>query len=226
MEKLLNIAKERRATKVYNGELIPTGDLHYIFEVTNTAPTSMGLEAWRVLSIRDRELKKELEPFFGYNAKKMEDASDIVLFISKKAEAFYDTPWAKTRVLAILKKIDQTYGTNKVNKAEKINNLMETLKSHDYGNNNSNHTEWAKRQPYIAIAYMMLAAKELDIDSTPIEGFSAENLNKFLLVKKLMRDDENVAIIVFLGYSASIENHPFQGIKQTRIPVVEKFTIK
>ncbi len=226
MEKLLDIAKERRATKVYNGTLIPIGDLHYIFEVTNTAPTSLGLEAWRVLSIRDKKLKKQLEPFFGFNGKPMDKASDVVLFISKKAEAYYDTPWVKGRVLALLTKLDQTFGTNQANDPEKINTLMETMKHHDFGNNDLNHTEWSKRQPYIAISYMMLAAKELDIDSTPIEGFNGENLNQFLLQNRLMKDDENVAIVVFLGYSAPIEERPFTGNKQTRIPVEDKFTIK
>ncbi len=226
MEKLLDIAKERRATKVYNGKLISSEDLQYIFEVTNTAPTSMGAEAWRVLNIRDKVLKTKLEPFFLFNASCMATASDVAIFITKKSEAFYDTPWIKTRILNLLQEVDQTFGTNKVNDPEEIYKLMEFYKTHDSGDNGRNHTEWSKRQSYIALGYMMLAAKELGIDSTPVEGFVGADLNDFLLANKLMEDNENVSVIALLGYSASIEKHPFLGIKQTRIPVSEKFIIK
>lgn len=43
--------------------------------------------------------------------------------------------------------------------------------------------DWAAKQTYIALANMMTAAALVGIDSTPMEGFQKENVEKLLSEK-------------------------------------------
>lgn len=221
---LLKIAKERRATKNYNPDkLIDLKTLNYIFEVTNTAPTSIGLEQWRVLDIRDKKVKEELLPFINEgNRKRFLDSSDAVFFITKKESWFNkDNKVLEARLKRNLKGAEETF--NKTFTEEEIKSTIDYIVKGDHANNNHDFDEWSKRQAYIASAYTMLAAIEKGVKSTPVEGFQMK-LNDLLREKKLMDNDEALSVIVLLGYIDGVQ-YPYIGHHQRREEVKDKFKI-
>lgn len=63
--------------------------------------------------------------------------------------------------------------------------------------------DWASKQTYIALANMMTAAALVGIDSTPMEGFQKENVEKLLSEKGLINLDEyRVSVMAAFGYRA------------------------
>lgn len=221
---LLNIAKQRKATKSYNiNKKISKKDLQYIFEVTNTAPTSMGLEHWRVISLRDNKIKKHLAIHFGKNKDKFLESSDALIFVTKTKEWFkLGNPEIQRKVKRTFKSISDEYGTETSN--SQIEEFEKYIVTADHGNNNNDLTEWSKRQAYIASSFTMLAAMEKEINSTPVEGFT-KDLNDGLKTLKLISDKEVVSIVILLGYIDGVE-HPTHGPKQLRDDVSKKFIIK
>ena len=63
--------------------------------------------------------------------------------------------------------------------------------------------DWAAKQTYIALANMMTAAALIGVDSTPIEGFQKENVEKLLSGKGFINLDEyRVSVMAAFGYRA------------------------
>ena len=63
--------------------------------------------------------------------------------------------------------------------------------------------DWAAKQTYIALANMMTAAALVGIDSTPMEGFQKENVEKLLSEKGLINLDKyRVSVMAAFGYRA------------------------
>ncbi|BDU67618.1 MAG: NAD(P)H-dependent oxidoreductase [Candidatus Tyloplasma litorale] len=225
-EKLYTIAKKRRAIKIYDETKdISTDDLYKIFKFTNSSPSSMGIEAWRVLNIKRGNLKKEISNVFeSYNIQRVDQASVISIFIVKKEEWFNPNnsilfERLKRKLNVIQPKIDE----NKIK--EMVLNSLKHIQETYVENNKIDATEWAKKQSYIAMGYMMLAAQSLNISTTPIEGFKEELLNEFLLNKNLIDENETTSVAVAMGYSDSEKNEPIIGKEQIRIDVDDQFKI-
>ncbi len=221
---LLEISKKRKATKAYNSKKISKKDLNYIFEVTNTSPTSMGLEAWRVISLRDNDIKEKLKENFVFNGDRFMQSSDAILFITKTKEWFFkkENNDLKNRIKRNLeassKELNLEEPTN-----EKINEMLDFISKSDHGNNGKDLTEWSKRQAYIASSFTMLAAIEKGINSTPLEGFNFDT-NKKLKELNLIDEDETLSIVILLGYIDGVKN-PTYGKVQLRENVESKFKI-
>lgn len=61
--------------------------------------------------------------------------------------------------------------------------------------------DWAAKQTYIALANMMTAAALIGVDSTPMEGFKKENVEKLLSGKGFINLDEyRVSVMAAFGY--------------------------
>lgn len=218
MENLLTLSRNRFATKEYNNQKITKKDLNYLFEVTNNAPTSLGIENWRMINLSTKKIKNEVVMFFQMNKTRFLESSNTILFVVKTVDAFnYDNPWLKDRAKSILLKPDQTFGTNKAN------DPTENQKMLDYIINQKPTTEWSIRQAYIALGFLLLAATELKINSTPAEGFDQE-LTTYLFNKGYIAADEMVCVACLLGYAEG-RKHPMYGLKTNRrIPFQKKVT--
>ncbi len=220
-KKLLKIASLRRATKSYNEQKINPEQLQYIFEVTNTAPTSIGLEQWRVVNLENQQLKAKLQPHTMMNQKRWMEASNAFIYVTK-TEAFFKNN--KEVLIEKMKRYSQAVADefNTPLNMEEVKKTVQYIQTADHGNNGHNFTEWSKRQAYIASAYTMLAATEQGLGSTPMEGFDG-NFIKTLHQENIIEQDETVSLVVLLGDTSGVE-HPHYGNKQLRTPIKNKFT--
>lgn len=66
--------------------------------------------------------------------------------------------------------------------------------------------QWAARQAYIALGFVLLAAAGRRIDSCPIEGFSISKLSQVLSQHQLIDPDlEKPVVMLALGYRSQRE---------------------
>jgi nitroreductase len=153
-----------------NGEEISNEKSEIILEAIRLAPTSMGLQPFKVLVIKDKEIRERMKQAC-YNQPQITESAFILVFAvwkdnyEQKATDYIELI-AKTRNQSI-ESID---GFKK--------NLLNAIKSND-------PISWAARQAYIAFGFGLATAAMLKIDTTPMEGFMPDELDKVLELDKL-----------------------------------------
>jgi nitroreductase / dihydropteridine reductase len=182
---LLNWLNWRYATKSYNGEIVPTDKLDYILEAARLAPTSSGLQAFKIFVISNKELKEKMQPI-AMNQVQVVESSHVLVFAS----------WDKYDD----ERIDDTFvkmTTARGFPTDKANEYKTMLKGHWAAKGEAWQANHTARQTYIAAAMAMVAAAELKIDATPMEGFDNDALDAML---NLNEQGLKSQVIVTLGY--------------------------
>lgn len=171
--KLLEDLSWRYATKKMNGQKVAQEKIDYILEAIRLAPTSSGLQPFKVIQITDPQLKAKIQPI-AFGQSQIVDSSHLLVF------AAYDK-YTKER-------FDQTFqqqerernlapGTLDDYKNTLINNFSKLTTEQQF--------EHAARQAYIAFGIAIAAAAEQRVDATPMEGFNAQQLDELLDLPKL-----------------------------------------
>ena len=176
----------RYATKKFNSKKkVAPSDLELIKEAVRLAPSSYGLQLFKVIIIENQELKNKLIDS-SYNQNQIIDCSHLFVFCNY------------TKVLE--KDIDLFISTkSKVNK-HPINELQgygSFLKNNLLKKEPKETSIWTTNQVYIALAHLMTACATLQIDSCPIEGFKADDYNAIL---DLNNRHMNAAVVAAVGY--------------------------
>ena len=179
----------RYATKKFNSKKkVAPSDLELIKEAVRLAPSSYGLQLFKVIIIENQELKNKLIDS-SYNQNQIIDCSHLFVFCNY------------TKVLE--KDIDLFISTkSKVNK-HPINELQgygSFLKNNLLKKEPKETSIWTTNQVYIALAHLMTACATLQIDSCPIEGFKADDYNTIL---DLNNRHMNAAVIAAVGYRSN-----------------------
>ena len=79
---------------------------------------------------------------------------------------------------------------------------------------------WAAKQAYIALGTALIAAAELKVDATPIEGFNASIIDAVLGLKE---KGLHSTVILALGYRDSEKDY-MAATKKVRLPIDEMIT--
>jgi len=209
-------AIKRRAIKNYNGKKIPKETLIEILEVTNLAPTSIGLEHIDFVAINKDEYIKELKEIF-HNQNQMDGLSSIIIYVARINDSFKkNSEWLNDSIIAHVK--NKKYISSKFE-----DKSIEDLKNIIFSHNIEDLNLWSEKQAYIASAYTMLSAMENGVDSTPVEGFDYQKLNNWLRQKNIISNNQWATLAVFLGYIDGVEK-PYSGPSH-RKPLEKKLTI-
>tara|TARA_B100000424_G_scaffold224855_1_gene184859 strand:+ start:66 stop:695 length:630 start_codon:yes stop_codon:yes gene_type:complete len=179
----------RYATKRFNPKKrIASSDLELIKEAVRLAPSSYGLQLFKVLIIEDTSLKKKLLKA-SFNQHQVVDCSHLFVFCNY------------TKVFE--NDIDLYINTkSKVNK-HPLNELQgygSFLKNNLLKKESTETSIWTTNQVYIALAHLMTACATLQIDSCPIEGFNVDQYNTILNLKERHM---NTAVIAAVGYRSN-----------------------
>lgn len=178
-EKAMNF---RHACKLFdeNKKILQT-DLDFILEAGRMSPSSIGLEQWRFLIVRDEKLKTAIREV-AWDQPQITTCSELVVILYKK-QMRSNTPYIKSQY----KKV---FGTDEIGGWYKgfIDPMSdEALEC------------WAIEQCHIAAANMMTAAAYIGIDSCPIGGYDKAALENRLPIDKGLY---GVALMVPFGYRA------------------------
>jgi nitroreductase/dihydropteridine reductase len=207
---LINSLKWRYATKRYNPtKKVSQEDLDKIIEAARLAPTSSGLQQFRVIIIKNQELKEKIVPI-AWGQQIMSECSHILVFAA----------WDRYTEERIDEMYDFTTEERSLPKG-RFSAYTDKLKSEYLPQTAEENFIHTAKQSYIGLGLAIAQAASLNIDSTPVEGFSADALEDLLDLKaKGLRS----VTILTLGYRDS-ENDWLAHLKKVRIPT-EEFVIK
>jgi len=196
--------KWRYAVKKYSGQKVEQEKVDKIAEAINLSASSGGLQPYRVFIIENKETQKYLREG-SFNAQ-IEEASHLLVFAS-------------------FEKITKQHIDDYLNLIANVRNMpvsalevfRTTLEGWFVDKSKEENSIWAAKQAYIGLGTALVAAAELRVDSTPMEGF---NPAKFDEVLKLKEKGMTSVVVLSLGYRDS-GNDWLESLKKVRLPINE-----
>ena len=208
---LLEDLNWRHAVKAYDPtKKVSQENLNKILEAARLAPTSSGLQPFRIVVVENQELKNKMVNG-ALNPEVMKDCSHVLVFAAwdqysdEKIDKVYDH---HTEVRDLPKGRFDSYTT-----------MLKKL----YGEQTpEEHFAHTARQSYISLALAMAQAAELRIDCTPAEGFSNDVVDEILDLRK---QGLRSVTLLYVGYRDA-DSDWMSTMKKVRIPMEEFVIIK
>lgn len=199
---LLKDLNWRYATKKMNGTTVPKEKLDYILEAARMAPSSSGLQPYKILVISDPLLLEKIK-VIAYNQPQISDCSHLLVFVA------WDE-YTEERVTEVFNSTmdERSLPHQTMDEYKKI--LLNLYASLDK-NWEAHH---AAKQSYISFALAIAAAAEQKVDATPIEGFLSEKLDDLL---KITGSGFKSTVLLPLGYRDT-EGDWLVNMKKYRTP--------
>jgi nitroreductase len=197
---LLQHLNWRYAAKRMNGKKVEENKINNILEATRLAASSMGLQPYSILVIKDEALLKKIHES-ACKQPQIIECSHLLVFAawSNLTEKHFDD---------YITDITEQRGVTKESLAPFKANYMNGMMTRSAEKN----FEWAARQTYIALGFALVAAAAEGVDSTPMEGFNAPALDELLKLKE--RGLQSVSLLP-LGYRDA-ENDYLVNAKKVR----------
>ena len=150
-----NALNWRYATKLFNvDKKVSDKDLGTLLESIRLAPSSHGLQPWKIIVVTDKETREKLKKA-SWNQSQVTDASHLIVFAARKNINDEDIKGHKQMIL----------GSVKSRSPEAIE-------------------AWNARQVYIALGFLLETAAFLKIDTCPMEGFDPVQFDEILGLTK------------------------------------------
>lgn len=183
---LLNRLQWRYATKKMDpSRVVSQEKIDRIIEAARLAPTSSGLQPYEIIAVSNLEIRKEIQAI-AWNQGQVTDSTQLLVFAA----------WDNYTVERINSMFDLTNEIRgfKNEGWEKYRNFILGIYPQRDAQVNFEH---AARQAYIGLSASVIAAAHEEVDSTPMEGFDPDALDKILNLRE--RGLRSVAILP-LGY--------------------------
>ena len=200
----------RHAVKAYDStKKVSQDKIDKIVEAARLAPTSSGLQPFKVLVVENQDLKERLVEG-ALNPECMRDCSHVIVF------AAWDT-YTEERIDKVYDFTTDERGLPR----GRFGSYTDKLKSiylNQPAEANFAHTA---RQTYIALGLALAQAAELKVDTTPAEGFDNSDVDDVLELSKYGLKSVS---LMYVGYADS-QNDWIAQMKKVRIPK-EEFVIE
>ncbi|SFB73583.1 Nitroreductase [Flexibacter flexilis DSM 6793] len=166
---LLENLKWRYATKKFDAtKKVSEDDVNKIVEAARLAPTSSGLQQFRVIVVTNQELKEKIVPI-AWGQQIVADCSHLLVFAA----------WDKYTA----ERIDDVFNATVAERQipyEQVAAYVERLKSIYLNQSAEENFVHTARQAYIGFGLSIAQAAELKVDATPMEGFTSTDLDALL----------------------------------------------
>lgn len=189
--------KEFDATKKISQE-----DMDTILESARLAPSSIGLEPWKFIVVINEELRAKIRTV-GYDQSKITEASHLVVIARRTDVDVLPTGAAKAQE----KSLEDLEG---------LKGMAEGGLAAKKATNSSD--AWMMSQTYIALGMMVESAALLGIDSCPMEGFDAGEVDTLL---GLEEQGLTTTSMLAVGYRG---DDPYAKLPKTRRTADEVIT--
>lgn len=197
--------KWRYAVKKFDTRRKLTNDqLAYLLEAINLAPTSYGLQPFKVLLVEDKAIREKLKAQ-AWGQGQVTDASQLIIFAAQ-------TKLSAKDVDAFVANISKTRNIPVEGLAEYEGMMKNTIQSRTP----EQLTQWAARQAYIALGFLLSAAASANIDACPMEGFSNEAFDDLLGLK-----EKGLTSVVMATVGYRSEDDGYQNLAKVRKPLEE-----
>jgi nitroreductase len=199
----------RYATKQYNADKkVADRDIDTILEATRLAPSSYGLQPYKMIVVTNPEIREKLKEA-AYGQPQLTDATAIVIFA-------VDTVIDEARVDAYMKQVSDTRGVAVEDLAGFKGMVMGAITPMSM----EARSEWAARQAYLGLGVLLETAAMMEIDTTPMEGFAPSKFDEILgLAAKGLK----TVVVAAIGYRN--ESDSYIAMKKVR-PSKEEMIIE
>ncbi|AEA45490.1 NAD(P)H-dependent oxidoreductase [Fluviicola taffensis] len=200
---LIDTLNWRYAVKRMTSEKVSDEKVQEILEAINLTATSAGLQPYRVISISNPEIKQKLQAA-SFNPQ-ISESSHLLIFaaythVSQAHIDEYISLVARTRNIP-----EENLADFKGKLSGFINMPEDFIKT------------WTAKQTYIALGTGIIAAANLKVDSTPMEGFDNAAFDEILGLKE--KGLQSVVALA-LGYRDEAAD-VLAYAKKVRIPLEE-----
>ena len=189
-EVLLQQLNWRYAVKKFDPtRKISAEDWHALEEVLILTPTSYNLQPYKFVVVTNQEIKERLLPY-AWNQKQVVDCSHLVVIAGKTNLTGADVENYLQRVVDV-RNVTRESQDDYARVLHEFTSKLET---------NDKTFEWAARQVYLALGFLLTASALRGIDTCPMEGFVSSGVNEILQL-----DAQKLSAVVLcpLGYRAA-----------------------
>lgn len=189
MSDVLSLLSWRYATKSMDAAKTVSDDkLEHILEAIRLSASSSGLQPYQVLVVTDPAIKAQIKPF-AWNQSQVTDCSHLLVF------AAWDN-YTADRINMMFDLVNEQRGF----KNEGWEAYRQKLLAFYPQRSAEENFEHAARQAYIGLGSALIAAAEVQVDSTPMEGFEPAKVDEILNLPALgLRS----VLLLPLGYRAA-----------------------
>lgn len=171
-QNLISNLNWRYATKAFNpSKKVSPEEIEGLMETTILAPSSFGLQPFKIVLVSNSELKEKLKGA-SYGQSQVADCSHLVIFcvktkIDENDVKEFIVSTAKIRGIEI----------------ESLKGYHDTILSFIKNKDQASLTTWAQKQIYIALGFLLESAAQMKIDTCPMEGFNPSQFDQILGLK-------------------------------------------
>ncbi len=190
---ILKSLKWRYATKKFDSsKKITENQLNLLLESTNLAATSYGLQPFQILVVEDKAIREKLKAA-AWNQTQVTDASQVIIFAAKTNLSVGDVDEFVER----MSKIRKIPADSLAEYAGMMKNTIQTRTPEVL-------TQWAARQAYIALGFLLVSAATQEIDACPMEGFDPAVFDEILDLKS---KGLTSVVMATIGYRAADDHY-------------------
>jgi len=202
---LIDALKWRYAVKKMNGQPVDQEKVDKIIEAALLAPTSSGLQPFRVIVVTNQELKEKIAPI-AFNQSQIIDSSHLLIFAAQEN-------YTDEGIDAVFNRMNSERGLP----LDTTDAYKSQLKGMILSRSAEENFHHAAKQAYIAFGIAIAEAAALKVDATPMEGFNGPQLDELLgLDKKQLKS----VTLLPLGYRDEAGDW-LANLKKVRTPLNE-----
>lgn len=165
---LIDALNWRYAVKKMNGQPVEQAKVDQIIKAASLAPTSSGLQPFKVIVITNQELKEKIAPI-AFNQSQVIDSSHLLVFAAQEN-------YTDEGIDAVFNRMNTERGLP-LDTTDDYKNQLKGMILSKSAEENFNH---AAKQAYIAFGIAIAEAAILKVDATPMEGFNGPQLDELL----------------------------------------------
>jgi len=180
--------------------------LDQLLTAVQLAPSSLGLQHYRVLVVENPEVREKLREA-AHGQAQLTQSSHVIIFA---IETNLDEEYGK-KYIDLIAKTREVGREHLAGFEQMVVNSIDALAE-------DQKLIWAAKQAYIALGVLLTAAAELGIDACPMEGFLAGKFDEILGLKEL---GLTATVIAPIGYRS--DEDVYSKLPKVRKPKEELF---
>jgi nitroreductase/dihydropteridine reductase len=205
---LIKSLQWRYAVKKYSDEVVSEDKIEKIIEAINLSASSCGIQPYRLFVITNPEVRQRLAE--GSFNTQIKASSHLLVFAGfNKITSEYIADYIA--MMEAQRKLENGA----------LNALKDNLISYFSTHSPEQNAIWSSKQAYIGLGTALIAAAELKVDATPMEGFNPELFDDIL---GLSDKNLHASVILSLGYRDAVNDY-LASMPKVRLPI-EEFSIR
>ncbi|MFC4652809.1 NAD(P)H-dependent oxidoreductase [Lactococcus nasutitermitis] len=193
--KLLENQQKSRAIRDFDTEKkISNEKWQDLLEIARLAPSSNGLEPWKIIQIDSEKLREKLSTFSPGMTKQLLTADKFIFFTALK----FDENYFKHLQEDVHGYDDILFKKWQKNFKRLHNEFLQIDES-----------AWLERQVMLSVGQMVFAAGQLEVDSCIMEGFNTKEITSILEKEGVLNSEkERLTVAVAFGYRKNTPKRP------------------